>query len=62
MAIESVDALPEVELRSGTQVGVRARVRLGALTCDEVSVELYLGVVSTLTQRSAISTASSSVA
>ncbi len=45
VAIESVDALPEVELRSGTQVGVRARVRLGALTCDEVSVELYLGML-----------------
>ncbi|MGD0668397.1 MAG: alpha-glucan family phosphorylase [Bryobacteraceae bacterium] len=45
VTIESVDALPEVELRSGTQVGVRARVRLGALTCDEVSVELYLGML-----------------
>ncbi|MGA2157253.1 MAG: hypothetical protein ABSH37_22815 [Bryobacteraceae bacterium] len=45
MAIESVDALPETELRSGGQVEVRARVRLGALDCDEVSVELYLGML-----------------
>ena len=43
VAVESVDALPETELRSGSQVEVRARVRLGALHADEVSVELYLG-------------------
>ena len=45
VAVESVDALPETELRSGGQVEVRARVRLGALSCDEVSVELYLGML-----------------
>ncbi len=45
VAIESVDALPETELRSGGQVEVRARVRLGSLNCDEVSVELYLGML-----------------
>ena len=45
VAIESVDALPETELRSGGQVEVRARVRLGGLSCDEVSVELYLGML-----------------
>ena len=45
VAIESVDALPETELRSGGQVEVRARVRLGALNSDEVSVELYLGML-----------------
>ncbi len=45
VGIESVDALPEAELRSGSQAEVRARIRLGALTCDEVSVELYLGML-----------------
>ena len=45
VAIESVDALPATELRSGGEVEVRARVRLGALNCDEVSVELYLGML-----------------
>jgi starch phosphorylase len=45
VAIQSVDALPETELRSGVEVEVRARVRLGALHCDEVSVELYLGML-----------------
>jgi starch phosphorylase len=45
VAVESVDALPETELRSGGEVEVRARVRLGALDCDEVSVELYLGML-----------------
>jgi starch phosphorylase len=45
VAVESVDALPETELRSGGEVEVRARVRLGALKCDEVSVELYLGML-----------------
>ncbi len=45
VAIESVDALPATEMRSGAEVEVRARVRLGALSCDEVSVELYLGML-----------------
>jgi len=45
VAVEGVEALPEIELRSGGEVEVRARVRLGALKCEEVSVELYLGML-----------------
>ena len=45
VAIVSVDALPATELRSGSEVEVKARVRLGPLASDEVSVELYLGTL-----------------
>jgi starch phosphorylase len=45
VAVESVDALPATELRSGAEVEVRARVRLGPLSYEEVSVELYLGML-----------------
>jgi starch phosphorylase len=45
VAVESVDALPATELRSGGEVEVKARIRLGALSCEDVSVELYLGML-----------------
>jgi starch phosphorylase len=41
--VVSVDGLPEAQLAVGTRLHVRARVRLGAIAPDEVSVELYLG-------------------
>ena len=43
--IEAVDAVPGVGLTVGSDFRVQARVRLGAIRPDEVSVELYLGRV-----------------
>jgi starch phosphorylase len=41
--IEAVEHGPSVTLPVGTNVQVRARVRLGSLTPQDVAVELYLG-------------------
>jgi len=43
--IEVVDAGPATELQVGDEIHARARVRLGALSLDDVQVELYLGRV-----------------
>ncbi len=43
LRIESVDAVHQGELRVGGKICVRARIRLGEITPEEVSVELYLG-------------------
>jgi starch phosphorylase len=41
--VERIAALAATELTVGSQIQVRAWVRLGAIPTDEVSVELYLG-------------------
>jgi starch phosphorylase len=41
--IERVEALREAELAVGSQMRVRAWLRLGPLTADEIAVELYMG-------------------
>ena len=43
--VEAVEEGPGAALLVGTNVGVRARVQLGALTPEDVAVELYLGRV-----------------
>ena len=44
--VESVEALREGELAVGGSIRVKAWIRLGTLTPDEVAVELYMGRVS----------------
>ena len=41
--VESVDALTQAELPVGSRLHVHAKLQLGALTPDEVAVELYVG-------------------
>jgi starch phosphorylase len=41
--VESVDALTQTELPVGSRVHVHAKLQLGALTPDQVAVELYVG-------------------
>ena len=41
--IEAVEQAPNTTLAVGTEVQVRARVRLGALSPEDVAVEFYLG-------------------
>jgi starch phosphorylase len=41
--VESVDSLTQTDLPVGSHLQVRARLQLGALTPDQVSVELYVG-------------------
>jgi starch phosphorylase len=41
--VESVDPLSHTDLPVGSRLHVRARLRLGALTPDQVAVELYVG-------------------
>ena len=41
--VEAVDALPDAKLAVGSQLRIRARVRLGSIAADEAAVELYLG-------------------
>jgi starch phosphorylase len=41
--VESVDGLPEPRVAVGSDLQVRARVRLGSILPGEVSVELYMG-------------------
>jgi starch phosphorylase len=41
--IEAVDALTPADLPVGSRLHVRARLQLGALTPDQVTVELYVG-------------------
>jgi starch phosphorylase len=41
--VTDVDAVATTEIKAGSTIDFRARVRLGPLTCDEVAVELYLG-------------------
>lgn len=43
LRIEAIDAVHENELRVGGKICVRAHIRLGEITPEEVSVELYLG-------------------
>ncbi|MFB3827363.1 MAG: alpha-glucan family phosphorylase [Bryobacteraceae bacterium] len=43
--VESVDQGQSAEINVGEALRVRARVRLGSLTPDDVSVELYMGAV-----------------
>ncbi|MFQ5859613.1 MAG: alpha-glucan family phosphorylase, partial [Anaerolineae bacterium] len=43
--VETVDTEPVTELQVGGKVRARARIHLGALTPDDVTVELYLGRV-----------------
>jgi starch phosphorylase len=43
--VEVVGATPEAELEVGSEIRVVTRVRLGALTPDDVLVQLYLGRV-----------------
>jgi starch phosphorylase len=45
VSVEALDAGPQVELRVGSEFHVRARVRLGDLTPNDVRVQLYLGRV-----------------
>jgi starch phosphorylase len=45
VGIEAIEAEPVADLRVGDQVRIRARLQLGALTPDDVAVELYLGRV-----------------
>jgi starch phosphorylase len=44
--VERVDAAPSPELAVGSQIHLRAWIRLGAIRADEVLVELYLGRLS----------------
>ena len=41
--VESVDSLTQTDLPVGSHLHVRARLQLGALTPDQVAVELYVG-------------------
>jgi starch phosphorylase len=41
--VESVDGLPQTDLPVGSHLRVRAHLQLGALTPDQVAVELYVG-------------------
>jgi glycogen phosphorylase len=41
--VESVDSLTNADLPVGSRLHVRARLHLGALTPDQVGVELYVG-------------------
>jgi starch phosphorylase len=41
--VERIAALAATELAVGSQIQVRAWIRLGAIPSDEVAVELYLG-------------------
>ena len=41
--VEAVEGLAEAQVAVGSQLRVRARVRLGAIAPREVAVELYLG-------------------
>jgi starch phosphorylase len=43
VCVESVDSLTNAELPVGGRLHVRAHVHLGALTPDQVAVELYVG-------------------
>lgn len=43
--VDAVESGVPVQLEAGGEVGVRARLRLGALTPDDVRVQLYLGRV-----------------
>ncbi len=43
LSVETIDALHGSDLPVGSKIRVRARIRLGNITPDEVSVELYLG-------------------
>ena len=43
LQVESVEAVHQNELRVGGSIQVRARIRLGQITPEEVAVELYLG-------------------
>jgi len=43
VAVEAVDGLGNDEIQVGHPINVRARVRLGGLTPEEVAVQLYLG-------------------
>jgi starch phosphorylase len=43
VGVEAVDSVEQPEMSSGSQLEVRARVRLGPIPSHEVVVELYLG-------------------
>jgi starch phosphorylase len=43
LSVEAIEALHGSDLPVGSNIHVRTRVRLGHITPDEVSVELYLG-------------------
>ena len=46
VAVEAMDAVGDGEIHVGSQIRVRALVRLGELAPEDVAVELYLGRVS----------------